>query len=157
MASASHIHSTIILGAAAAMKAKRLAPGQMVNPFFSNDAKRAAKDRGETYDVVPFLTLPAGEIVDDPECWKLCIGDRPVMTPADDECRQKVLDAMGSDKRQAFLRNLARQNQPEVRKQMGKSQLEWLDSMLETYGSEVAALDGKPAPAKKTPAPTQAS
>jgi hypothetical protein len=27
---------------------------------------------------------------------------------------------------------------------MGKTQLEWLDSMLETYGKEIDALDGKP-------------
>lgn len=143
------------------MKAKRLVPGQIVNPFFSNDAKRTAKERGEVYDVVPFLTLPAGEIVDDPDCWKLCLGDKAVMTPADDECRDKVLAAMGSEKRQAFLRNLARQNKPEVRKQMGKSQLEWLDLMMDTYGSEVENLDAPaasptPSPAAPAPAPVVA-
>lgn len=134
------------------MKAKRLVPGEMVNPHFSNEAKRAHKERGEVYDVVPFLTLPAGEIVDDLDCWKLCLGEKPVMAPADDECRAKVLEAMGSTKRLAFLRNLARQNQPEVRKQMGKSQLEWLDSMIETYGAEIEALDAKPAAPKPVPA-----
>lgn len=142
------------------MKAKRVVSGQMVNPFFSNDERRKAKERDEVYDVVPFLTLPAGEIVDDPDCWKLCLGDRAVMTPADDECRDKVLAAMGSEKRLAFLRNLARQNQPEVRKQMGKSQLEWLDSMMETYSSEVEKLDApaaSPTPQPAAPAPVAAA
>lgn len=137
------------------MKATRIKVGEIVNPFFSHDARRQAQAQGLSYDVKPFLSLPIGELVDDPECWKLCTGDDPALKPADDECREKVLQVMGSEKRLKFLTNLKRQNQPEVRKQMGKSQIEWLDSMLEIYGREVAALD---APAAKTkPAPTSAS
>jgi len=140
------------------MKAKRLKPGSIVNPYYSGDAKRAAKERGEVYDVTPFLTLPVGEVVDDPDCWKLCLGADPVMKPEDDECRDKVLAAMGSEQRLKLLHNLKRQDRPDVRKQMGKSQLEWLDSMLETYGKEVEALDAKPAPARKpVPATNPAS
>lgn len=123
------------------MKARRLVPGQIVNPFYSHDARRAARDRGEPYDVTPFLTLPKDEIVDDSDCWKLCIGDNAVMAPADDECRQAVLAAMGSEKRKKFLQNLKRQNMPEIRRQMSKAQAEWLDVMIESYGSEIDALD----------------
>lgn len=126
------------------MKAMRLVPGQVVNPFFSHDAKRTARERGETYDVTPFFVEPIGTVVEDSDCWKLCLGDRPVLKPADAECRAKVLEAMGNETRQKFLRNLARQNKPEVRKQMGKSQIEWLDSMMETYGTEVENLDRSP-------------
>ena len=127
------------------MKATRLKVGEIVNPFYNVTAKAEAKARGQVYDVPPFLTLPIGELVEDPDCWKLCLGTDPVLKPADDECREKVLAAMGSEQRAKFLQNLKRQNHPDVRKQMGKTQLEWLDSMLETYGKEIDALDGKPA------------
>lgn len=142
------------------MKATRLKPGQMVNPYYSAEVKRAAKSRGEAYDIPAFLNLPVGETVDDPDCWKLCVGEDPVMKPADDECREKVLSVMSEPKRIAFLRNLQRQNQSEVRKQMPKGQIEWLDSMLETYGAEIDKLDAKPAPAparKPVPPTTPAS
>lgn len=130
------------------MKAKRLVDGEIVNPFFSHEKRREARANGQPYDVKPFLICPAGEIVDDADGWKLCVGDNAVMVPADDECRAAVLNAMTSTKRNAFLRNLQRQNQPEIRKQMGKAQLEWIDEMMKTYGGEVAALDAKPAPAE---------
>lgn len=132
------------------MKATRIKVGQIVNPFFSHDARRRAAENGVPYDVKPFLDLPIGELVEEPDCWKLCIGDDPALKPADDECREKVLAVMGSEKRSKFLQNLKRQNQAEVRKQMGKSQLEWLDSMLETYSREVAALDAPAAPTART-------
>lgn len=126
------------------MKAKRLVEGEIVNPFFSHEKRREAISKGQPYDVKPFLKLPAGEIVDDPNCWRLCVGDNAVMVPVDDECRQAVLNAMQEPKRLAFLRNLARQNTPEIRRQMGKAQLEWIDEMMKSYGGEVEKLDAKP-------------
>jgi hypothetical protein len=138
------------------MKAKRVKPGQIVNPYYSAEARRETIARGKVYDVKPFLDLPIGEEVDDADCWKLCLGNDAPLQPADDECSAKVLDAMGSEKRLAFLRNLKRQDHPDVRRQMGKSQIEWLDSMLDTYGGEIAALDSKPV-AKSKPAVPPAS
>jgi hypothetical protein len=135
------------------MKAIRLVPGQMVNPFFSSGDRREAVSRSEAYDVPQFLTLPKGQDVDDPDCWKLCLGESPVMKPADDECRAKVFEIMGSEKRTAFLRRLKSMSHPDVRKQMSKAQVEWLDSMLETYGGEVETLDGKKPEPKKPPVP----
>jgi len=138
------------------MKAERTQSAQMVNPFYSPSEKRDTIARGEKYEVPAFLDMPKGEIVDDPDCWKLCLGESPVMKPADAECREKVLLVMGSEKRTAFLRRLKSMSHPDVRKQMGKAQVEWLDSMLETYGGEVETLDArKPAP-KMPPAPTPA-
>ena len=127
------------------MKAKRLVEGQIVNQFFSHEKRREARSKGQRYDVKQFLTFPAGDIVDDPDCWKLCIGDNAVMVPFDDECRQTVLKAMSEPKRMAFLRNIKRQNTPELRKQMSKGHLEWLEDMLESYGIEAENLDAKPA------------
>lgn len=133
------------------MKAKRLVPADIRNPYFSFEKRREAMAAGKPYDTVPFLSLPVGEIVDDPDCWKLCIGDDAVMVPHDDECRAAVLAAMDSTKRLKFLQNIRAQNQPEVRKQMSKGQIEWLDEMLAAYGTEVEKLDSKPAPEVKAP------
>lgn len=134
------------------MKAERTQAAQMVNPFYSAEQRRDTIARGEKYDVPAFLDMPKGQIVEDPDCWKLCLGESPVMKPADSECREKVLQIMGSEKRTAFLRQLKSMSHPDVRKQMGKAQIEWLDSMLETYGGEVETLDARKPPAPK-PAP----
>lgn len=123
------------------MRAKRRVPGQIANPHFSSQAQQEASMAGKPYDTVPFLTLPAGEIVDDPDCWRLCLDTDAPLVPYDDECRQAVLAAMNSKTRKAFLDNLRRQNHPEVRKQMSKGQIEWLDEMLQVYGAEVTAAE----------------
>lgn len=130
------------------MKAKRLVDGQIVNPFFSHEKRREAKASGQPYDVSPFLVLKAGEVVEDPDVWKLCLGANPVMAPVDDECKSAVLAAMSDPKRQQFLRQLKRMDAADVRKQMNKSQLEWIDEMMKAYGSEVNALDAEPAKAR---------
>lgn len=126
------------------MKAKRLFPAEMRNQYFSFERRREALAAGQPYDVQPFLILPAGEVVDDPDCWKLCIGDDAVMVPVDDECRAAVLAAMSAPKRLAFLRNIQLQNKPEIRKQATRGHLEWIDEMMAAYGKEVEALDPKP-------------
>ncbi|MBL8819087.1 MAG: hypothetical protein JNL58_23865 [Planctomyces sp.] len=130
------------------MKAKRTSPGQMVNPNYSASARQAAREASQPYDVKQFLNLHVGEIVDDPDCWRLCLPPNACMAPADDECADKVLQAMKSEKRVMFLRNLARMDQAEIRKQMSKGELEWLDEMLKYYSDEVAELQSK-SPASK--------
>lgn len=127
------------------MKARRVLPGAMCNPFFSHAAKRAAREKNLPYTVPPLLTLPVGEQIDDPDCYKLCLGPNPPCVPDDRECAEAVLKAMTHPTRIAFLKNLQRQNHPDVRKQMPKAQIEWLDAMLELYGDEMERLDRPPA------------
>lgn len=124
------------------MKAKRLVPGEIGNPHYSEADKRAAKRNGVPYDTKPFLTLPVGEIVDDPDCWRLCVGSDPVMVPADDECKQAVLAKMNDAERKATLAKVIRLNHPDVRKQQTKEQLAWVDMMLEIYAQEIDELQG---------------
>lgn len=132
------------------MKAKRLVEGEIVNPSFSQADKADAQRRGEKYDVKPFLKLPKGEIIDDPECWRLCVGKGAPLAPADDECKERVLKIMSAEDRKDFLQTLVRLNHPEVRKQQSKSQLEWLDMMVEIYSDEMDELEN-PKPAKPSP------
>jgi hypothetical protein len=124
-----------------AMKAKTLAESQMVNPEYSSAEHEAARMRGDVYAVAQFLTIPAGELVDDPECWRLCVGSSPHMTPADDECKAKVLAVMEDPQRVAFLQKIKRLGQPTVRKQLKKKGLEWLKAMEEAYKDELAAME----------------
>jgi hypothetical protein len=132
------------------MKAKRLVEGEIVNPLFSNADKAAAIARGEKYEVRQFLKLPKGEIVDDPECWRLCVGKGAPLAPADDECKERVLKIMSAADRKDFLQTLVRLNHPDVRKQQSKNQLEWLDMMVEIYSDEMDELQN-PKPAKAVP------
>jgi hypothetical protein len=132
------------------MKAIRLVEGEIVNPLFSNADKAAAIARGEKYEVRQFLKLPKGEIVDDPECWRLCVGKGAPLAPADDECKERVLKVMSAADRKDFLQTLVRLNHPDVRKQQSKNQLEWLDMMVEIYSDEMDELQN-PKPAKAAP------
>lgn len=122
------------------MKAVRLKEGQIVNPLFSAEARREAKANRQSYDVPEFLALPVGEIVDDPDCWLLCIDSNPAMAPEDDECAAKVLAVMSSPARKEFLTRIKRLSHPDVKKQLSKGEQEWIEAMVEVYETELAAL-----------------
>jgi hypothetical protein len=119
------------------MKAIRRKPGKIVNPLFSQADKRVAKAQGVPYETPEFLTVPKGELVDDPDCWMLCLGSDPDLQPADKECADVVLRKMTSTGRAAFLANVRRLAQPEVRKQLSKDDLKSLELWLELYGDEI--------------------
>lgn len=137
------------------MKAIRLVEGEIVNPLFSNAAKAEAIARGEKYEIRQFLKLPKGELIDDPECWRLCVGKGAPLAPADDECKAKVLSVMSAADRKDMLETLIRLNHPDVRKQQSKSQLEWLDMMVETYSDEMDELQNSPAAVAKPSNPVK--
>lgn len=121
------------------MKAKRLTEGRIVNPLFSDADRRAAKAAGKIYDTPKFLTLPIGEIVEDKHCWRLCLGDRPAMVPADEECAAKVEAVMGDAGRKELLTKIRRLQHPDVRKQLGKADMAWLETMEEWHADELTA------------------
>jgi len=135
------------------MKAVRLVQGEIVNPLFSQAEKSEVIAAGGKYDVPQFLKLPKGEIIDDPECWRLCVGKGAPLAPADDECKERVLKVMSAADRKDMLGNLIRLNHPDVRKQQSKNQLEWLDMMVEIYSDEMDELQNPKPALKPTPAP----
>jgi hypothetical protein len=134
------------------MKAVRLVEGDIVNPIFSHADKAEASRRGEKYDVKQFLKLPKGELIDDPECWRLCVGKGAPLAPADDECKERVLRVMSASDRKDMLQTLIRLNHPDVRKQQSKGQLDWLDMMEEIYSDEMDELQTPTPQAKAVPA-----
>lgn len=123
------------------MKAVRLKPGRIVNPLYSRSERRQALKVGQPYETPEYLTCPVGEVVDDPDCWMHCRGDNPAMAPADKECADKVLAVMNSPARRKFLDQLRRLRQPEVRRQLSKSNEAWLAAMLDAYSSELDPVD----------------
>jgi hypothetical protein len=119
------------------MKAIRRKPAKFVNPLFSQADKRAAKAQGVPYETPEFLTAPKGELVENPNCWMLCLGSDPELQPADKECARVVLRKMTSSGRAAFLANVRQLAQPSVRKQLSKDDLQSLELWLELYGDEI--------------------
>lgn len=130
------------------MKAILLKAAQIVNTLYSHRDKRIAVKNGETYDTPQFLTLPAGHEVDDPECWRLCVtGD---MAPADDECRTKVLNFLGSPGRQALLQKIRTLRAAHGVQRLAERDLKWLEYMETAYRSEL--LPDRAAAPAATPA-----
>ena len=113
------------------MKAKLISNEEMVNPLYL-----AASDRT---GIQPRLTLPAGQIIDDPQAWVLCVVGKAV--PADDECRSRVAQHLGDGKRKAMLSNVRKLRAANGVKQLDKNTLKWLEYMETAYASELAALD----------------
>ena len=127
------------------MKAQRLQEAESVNPLFDKQASRLARVRGEKYDEPEFLTHAVGEIVDDKNAWRLCMGEKPMAVPADDECRAKVATFKNSPKRQKFLRGLLTFHQnSQLIEQLGKDGQKYIRQMLSAYQSELNELVEKP-------------
>ena len=126
------------------MKAKRLIEGRISNPLYSDSERRAAKAADEKYDTPRYLILPVGEIVESKHCWRNCIGDKPVMVPADQECSDAVDKVIGDKGRKRTLDLIRRLQQPEVRKQLGKADLAWLEAMEEWHEDELTSATLQP-------------
>jgi hypothetical protein len=128
------------------MKARRLVDAEGVNPLHDKQAARLARKRGEKYDEPEYLTYKAGEIVDDRRAWILCMGDKPVAVPEDDECRAKVAKFKNSPRRKKFVAGLLRFHQnPQLVEQLGKEGQKYIRAMLEAYQSDLNELVDKPA------------
>lgn len=86
------------------MKAIRTVDGLAVNPVFSSAERRRARVEGTPYDVPEFITMPAGQEIDCPDCWRLCV--KGLAVPNDDECRAKFFEVVGDPGRKAITEQI---------------------------------------------------
>lgn len=86
------------------MKAIRTVEGLAVNPVFSSADRRRARAEGTLYDVPEFVTLPVGQEIDCPDCWRLCV--KGLAVPNDDECRAKFFEVVGDPGRKAITEQI---------------------------------------------------
>ncbi len=68
------------------MKAITIRPTEMMNPEFSEDAKRKALADGMPYRVKRTVMTDPGRHIEHRECWRLV--NMGLAVPADEECRQ---------------------------------------------------------------------
>ena len=110
------------------MKATLFNAEQMPNPAY-----HAAADKT---DVQPFLTLPAGSVIEDADAWMLCAAGKAA--PADDECRQRYDAFIGAPKRIALIAQIRQLSKAAGVNQLDKKTKAWLDHMRTTYARELA-------------------
>lgn len=109
------------------MKAVLLSDQEFVNPVYLAVPNRKG--------VKQILIRPAGEVIDDPDCWRLCaLG---VASPEDDECRAKVLAFMGSPARVAMLGKIKSLIASEGVQKLDAKTQKWLDQMKKSYAAEL--------------------
>jgi len=127
------------------MKAIRLRDAKCRNPAY--DRRKSARRVLEGGEPIPHtLECKAGEEVDTPDAWKLCLGADPLLAPADDECRAAVLKVLNSPGRKAELENLKLMY--DKRDQLGADDRKYVEAIFSKHAAEI---QGK-TPAQKTPA-----
>ncbi len=129
------------------MKAKRVTPAESPNPLYDATAARLARKKGEKYTEPENLQHAVDEIVDDPNCWRLCLGADPPLVPHDDECRKKVESFKNSPKRQKFLKGLLNfyRNQ-ELINQLSKENQTVIRARIVAYEHELLEMSGDTEP-----------
>lgn len=109
------------------MQAVLLTDQETVNPIYL-----ASKDRS---GIKPILVIPAGEVIEDPDCWRLCVIG--AASPHDDECRARALKFTGNPARIALLGKIRALIAAEGVQQLDAKTKKWLDQMKMSYASEL--------------------
>ena len=138
------------------MKAIRIVDAEGPNPAYNKKAATEAKLKGKAYEVPKTVTHKAGDTVDDPDCWILCVVPVPLCKPSDDECKAKVEKYLSHPARKAQIAKLKKMASPAVFKTLPKGMQQyvttvaakWLDAKEQP--PEVASKDAdtKPSPKK---------
>lgn len=134
------------------MKAIRLVDAVGPNPAYDKAEAKAAKQRGENYDMPADITHKAGDIVDDPDCWILCVLPKPLCKPEDDQCKKKVHDYLSHPSRKTQLAKLKQMASPAVFQKLPKS----MQSYVKTVAAKWLDSSEQPLPAageKDSPSP----
>lgn len=128
------------------MKAVLTKASRTKNPLFSAKAKRAAKRQGVKYDVPMFIELPVGYEVEGLHVWGFCcngyMNEPPFAEPADDECREKVLE-WNEKVRPKQLDQIQQMLRPANLKKLSKKQQEHVRDLGRSYG--LGEPDNEPA------------
>lgn len=117
------------------MKAVRIKDAEIVNPLYSAEAHREARRAGQSYLTPRFLKQPAGQVVDDPDCWMQCV--LGTMAPADDECRKAVESHLGSARRKQLIEKIKALRAADGVNRLPEPDRKWLEHMEKAYASEL--------------------
>lgn len=120
------------------MKAVRTKEGQARNPLFSYSERRQARINGTPYDTPEMITLPIGDVIDHPDCWRLVV--KGVALPHDEECSQKVLAYLGAPGRQAILDEIKLLQTAVKTSKLSPKDMKQLQAMERAYAVELGLV-----------------
>lgn len=137
------------------MKAIRIVDAVGPNPAYDKAAAKAAKAKGEKYPISADVTYKAGEVVEDPHCWILCVLATPVCRPEDDDCKAKVDAYLKHPSRKSEMEKLKRMASPSVFKDLPNGLQEYVTVVAKKWlkpSEQPAALKTDDTKETKTPA-----
>ena len=120
------------------MKCIRTVPGRAVNPLFSRAEKIKAEAAGEEYDSLEFLDLPVGQVVDNPDAWKLCVLGKAL--PEDEACRKRVMSYLTAPKREAIVADIKLLREASKTNSLGEKDKRMLDMMERAYAVDLGLV-----------------
>lgn len=118
------------------MKATLIQPEVGPNPGYDHSAARAAKRRGEVYDVPIEITYPAGTVIEHKDVWVHCVKSPPSMRPADAECAAIIQKWLQHKSRKALLAKFKHIKTPDVYKASPKWLQLYVDDLFDKWGDE---------------------
>jgi hypothetical protein len=120
------------------MKCIRTVPGRAINPLFSRDEKNRVEAAGDMYDSLEFLDLPAGQVVDNPDAWKLCVLGKAL--PEDEACRKKVMAYLTAPKREAIVADIKLLREASKTNSLGEKDKRMLAMMERAYAVDLGLV-----------------
>ena len=120
------------------MKCTRTVPGRAVNPLFSRAEKIRAEETGEEYDSLEFLDLPVGQVVDNPDAWKLCVLGKAL--PEDEACRKRVMAYLTAPKREAIVSDIKLLREASKTNSLGEKDKRMLAMMERAYAVDLGLV-----------------
>jgi hypothetical protein len=120
------------------MKCIRTVPGRAINPLFSRDEKNRVEAAGEGYDSLEFLDLPVGQVVDNPDAWKLCVLGKAL--PEDEACRKRVMAYLTAPKREAIVEDIKLLREASKTNSLGEKDKRMLAMMERAYAVDLGLV-----------------
>ena len=111
------------------MKCVLLVDCETVNPLYLTLRKN------ERAGIAATVTIPAGQVIENPEAWRLCAIGKA--TPADDECKNRVDAHMGNPARLALIGKIKALMAADGVKSLDARTKQWLEMMKKTYAAEL--------------------
>jgi hypothetical protein len=120
------------------MKCIRTVPGRAINPLFSRDEKNRVEAAGDMYDSLEFLDLPVGQVVDNPDAWKLCVLGKAL--PEDEACRKRVMAYLTAPKREAIVADIKLLREASKTNSLGEKDKRMLAMMERAYAVDLGLV-----------------
>ena len=123
------------------MKAVLIQPEIGPNPGYDHSAARAARRRGDVYDVPSEITYPAGTVVEHKDVWVHCVKSPPSMRPADAECAAIIQKWLQHKSRKALLAKFKHIKTPDVYKASPRWLQQYVDDLFDKWGPEFETVE----------------